>query len=77
MHHRTAVIWDAVCMIRQCRDWWNLQKNDISVWGQLYKPGGLNNSTEQQMGLAESHSGLLSTNMCLIKEKLNQVATTG
>jgi hypothetical protein len=29
------------------------------------------------MGLAESHSGLLSTNMCLIKEKINQVAKTG
>jgi hypothetical protein len=31
----------------------------------------------QQMGLAESHSALLSTNMCLVKEKINQVATTG
>jgi hypothetical protein len=29
MYQRTAVIWDAVCVIRQCRDWWNLQKNDI------------------------------------------------
>ena len=40
MHQRTAVIWDAVCVIRQCRDWWNLQKNDISVGGQMYKLGG-------------------------------------
>jgi len=40
MHQRTTVTWDVVCVIRQCRDWWNLQKNDISVWGQMYKLGG-------------------------------------
>lgn len=62
--------------------------SDSAETGEIYKrmtfkygdnciSWGVERFQGQQMGLAESHSALLSTNMCLVKEKINQVATTG